>query len=298
MSKEEKETKKNNSKKKGESAKSKKNRKVSRLLDVLLVVFILTFLGSAGYLAYYFYTINKSEQGFSDIADLKVDDETIGDQQYFKKNGEVATDEDEDKYVEVDGKYILAKYSEIYKKNKDFIGWISIPDTPIDYPVMQTKEDPEHYLRRDFDGNYSISGTIFIDERANIEDEVSDNIIIYGHHMKSGTMFGSIQKYEDEAYFNKHKYIYFDTIYERGTYEVIAAFKTQIYSDDYDGFVVYNFVDENEEGQMLSYISSCQSLTPYDTRNTAGVGDKLITLSTCSYHVDNGRYVVVAKKID
>ena len=275
-----------------------KKTKTSRLLDVLLVVFILIFLGSGGYLIHYYYTINKSEQSFSELADLIVEDDmepaTPGDSE-VDENGNPLNQKP--KYVEVDGEMILARYSELYKKNKDLAGWLRIPDTPIDYPVMFTPEDPEHYLRRDFDGNYSISGTLFIDERNDLK-EFSDNTIIYGHHMKSGTMFGSLQKYEDEKFFQEHKYIYFDTIYEKGTYEVIAAFKTQIYEKNYKGFVFYDFINAETEQDFTIFVDQVQRMTPYDSVGSVHYGDKLLSLSTCAYHVENGRYVVIAKKID
>ncbi|MBR1507367.1 MAG: class B sortase [Eubacterium sp.] len=284
-------------------AETKKNKK-GIILDILLVVFILIFVGTGGYLIYYYHTINKSEKGFSEVAGLINEDVSDSGDTFYARDGETIETKEStgeeytgEKYVKVGDKLILARYKDIYEKNNDFAGWISIPDTPIDYPVMHTPKDPEFYLRRDFDKNYSIAGTIFIDERDDLE-KPSDNIIIYGHHMKSGTMFGSLQKYEDEKYYRSHKLIYFDTLYERGTYEVIAAFRTQIYSDDYAGFVCYNFIDADNAEDFDDFVTSCKALTGFETGVSASYGDKLISLSTCSYHVDDGRFVVIAKKID
>ncbi len=274
----------------------KKKKKINKLLDVLLVFFIVVFLVSGFFLARYIYNVKKSESAFADVGKLITDNAPDSDTTNSGK-----------KIIEKDGKYyveqgngeddILFKYNELYEKNHDFIGWIHIDDTPIDYPVMYTPQDDEFYLRRDFDKNYSLAGTIFIDGRDKIAVP-SDNIIIYGHHMKSGTMFGSLQKYESQEYYEAHKLINFDTLYDEGVYEVIAAFKTQIYDDNYTGFVVYDFTDAKTSEDFDYFVSNCKEQSAINASATASYGDKLITLTTCAYHVDNGRFVVIAKKIN
>ena len=275
----------------------KRPKKKSILLDIILVLFILVFIGCGIYLLRYYHDINKTEKGFNEIAELIIEDDTLQDEDSDKYDTGSSTDAEEVKYIMVDGKRILARYSEIYKRNNDFAAWIKIPGTKIDYPVMFTPNNLEYYLRRDFDGNYCISGTLFIDDRDNIE-EMCDNTIIYGHHMKSGTMFGSLESYEDVKFFREHKYIYFDTIYKMGTYEVIAAFRTQLNGTSSSGYNPYSLINAENKEEFDSFVSTCQSLTPYSTGNTAEYGDKLITLSTCAYHVANGRYIVVAKRIE
>ena len=123
-------------------------------------------------------------------------------------------------------------------------------------------------------------------------------MIIYGHNMKSGTMFHDLMKFEDEVFYNAHKYINFDTIYENGTYEVIAAFRTKIYPEDSQVFKYYNYESINSSEDFDTYITNIKSLTPYTIDVDAKYGDTVITLSTCAYHTEEGRFVVVAKKID
>ena len=167
----------------------------------------------------------------------------------------------------------------------------------IDYPVMQSMYDEEYYLRRDFDKEYSYAGTLFIDTSCNVE-KPSDNIIIYGHHMNTGKMFHELEEYDEEDYYEKHKFITFDTIYGSGTYEVIAAYRTKIYDEDYTGFKYYEFFDARDSVEFENYVSNSKSLTPYNIEASAKYGDSLITLSTCAYHTENGRFVVVARKME
>ena len=262
------------------------------ILDIMLVFFILVFVGSASYLGIYFYRIHKAESAFSEIKKM------VKEEKRSKSpDGEEVQGEDYLKYEEIDGVSVQTKFADIYKKNHDFIGWLMIPDTQVDYPVMHTPEDEEFYLKMDFDKNYSASGTLFA---AAASDPLlpSDNVIIYGHNMKAGTMFHSLLSYEKEDFYLEHKTIYFDTLEENGEYEVIAAFRTQINEDDPAFFKYYQFIVAENAEEFDEYVSKVKSMTPYEISETAEYGDKLITLSTCAYHANEGRYVVVAKKVN
>lgn len=184
------------------------------------------------------------------------------------------------------------KYAEVFEQNDDLIGWISIPGTGIDYPVMQTKDNPDFYLKHAFDKSYSNYGVPYAAE--NCDADISDNMVIYGHHMNNGSMFSDLCKYEDEDFYKEHKKIRFDTLGGYGEYEVIAAFKTVAYAES--GFKYYHFVNAESEAAFDEYIAKCKELSLYDTGVSAAYGDKLITLSTCEYSQTNGRMVVVAKK--
>ena len=162
---------------------------------------------------------------------------------------------------------------------------------------MQTPYDEEYYLHRDFDKEYNSNGTLFADTDADIF-KPSDNIILYGHNMKNGRMFHEILSYSGEEFYKEHKYVQFDTIYDDGRYEVIAAFTTKIYDENYTGFRYHIFFDAGSEEDFNYFVESCKKLTPYDIPTTAVYGDKLITLSTCATSDDDGRFVVVAKKIE
>lgn len=162
---------------------------------------------------------------------------------------------------------------------------------------MQTMEDEEYYIHRDFYGDYSAAGTLFADTESNIE-KPSDNILIYGHNMKTGKMFHDLLKYENEDFYKSHRYIQFDTIYGNASYEVIAAFRTEILDEESEGFKYYRFFDAEDEADFHRFVSGCKGLTSYTIDTDASYGDSLITLSTCAYHTENGRFVVVAKKIN
>ncbi|HHZ07072.1 MAG TPA: class B sortase [Clostridiales bacterium] len=184
------------------------------------------------------------------------------------------------------------KYVDIYAANSDFVGWITIDDTAIDYPVMQSKDNPNFYLKHSFEKSYSDYGVPYVQEDCAVD--LSDNTVIYGHHMNNGTMFSDLCKYTDKDFYESHKTIRFDTLEDFGSYEIIAVFKTVAYSEQ--GFKYYHFVDAHNETEFDEYVSKCKELALYDTGVTAEYGDKLITLSTCEYSQTNGRLVVVAKK--
>ena len=280
--------------KKKAAAKLRKKKRANAILNALLVFFILVFLGSGAYLGLYFYKIHKAQSGFDDLKSLIRDSsDDKGD------NGEESSVDPDmvvPKYVNIDGVSVQEKFADLYTRNHEFIGWLTVDGTNIDYPVMHTPDDEEKYLRRDFDGNSSSSGTLFV---AAASDPIapSDNVIIYGHNMKAGTMFHSLLNFEKKEYYEEHKLIEFDTIEEDAQYEVIAAFRTKIDESDPSLYKYYEFHNASSEEEFNEYVSKVKSMTPYEIETTAKYGDKLITLSTCAYHADEGRYVIVAKKL-
>ncbi len=190
---------------------------------------------------------------------------------------------------------VLDDYKTLYEKNKKLIGWLKIDDTIIDYPVMQTS-DNKYYLEHNFNQEYDKNGSLFLDCACSVYPR-STNLIIYGHHMKSGQMFGQLQKYAKESYYEKHTTIQFDTIYEKGTYEVMYVFRSQVYNEDDLVFKYYQFINANSETEFDSYMEEMAVLSLYDTGVTASYGDRLLTLSTCDNSQKDGRFVVVAKKV-
>ena len=190
---------------------------------------------------------------------------------------------------------ILDEYLTLYNRNKRLIGWIQIADTNIDYPVMQTVNN-EYYLDRNFSQEYDRNGSIFMDYQCSVHPR-SDNLIIYGHHMKSGAMFGNLQKYESEAFFKEHPLIQFDTIYEKGTYQVMYAFRSRVFREDEIVFKYYQFIDVNSADEFNSNMREMAALSYYDTGVSATYGDAILTLSTCDNEDELGRFVVVAKKV-
>lgn len=190
---------------------------------------------------------------------------------------------------------ILPEFAELYLMNQDLVGWIEIPGTNVNYPVVQTPDRKDYYLRRDFYGNSATHGCIYVRESCDV-NLPSDNVTIYGHRMNDGTMFAALANYKSKIYFNQHRYIYFDTLTERHTYEIVVVFRTTATQNE--GFR-YNLFENAETAEEFDqYIKTCKSLAYFDSEVTAEFGDKLITLSTCEYSTANGRLVVVAKRID
>ena len=192
-----------------------------------------------------------------------------------------------------DGEETLSNFETLLQKNSDMVGWISVEGTNINYPVMQTKNSPNYYLKRNFNREYSDLGVPYVQENCDLA--TSDNIIIYGHHIKGGKMFGSLDKFTSKNFYEKHKMIQFNTLNEQREYQIIAVFKTIAYSAS--GFRYYDFVNAEDEADFNAFVSRCKELALYDTGVTAKYGDKLLTLSTCKRFAENGRLVVVAKKI-
>lgn len=191
---------------------------------------------------------------------------------------------------------LLPEYEKLYFRNSDMVGWIKIDDTEINYPVMQTKSDNEFYLRRDFDKKDDKNGLPFVDYQSDVFKPTT-NVLIYGHSMNSGLMFAALLKYKDEAFFKKHPVIRFDTLYEHAEYEIVAAFRSRVAYVDEVTFRYYTFFDTDSEKEFNDYISNVKQLSYYDTGVKAEFGDKLLTLSTCDKSIQDGRMVIVARKI-
>ena len=188
---------------------------------------------------------------------------------------------------------ILTEYAPIYKLNPHLVGWIQIEGTRVNYPVLQTPEWVNYYLTRDFNGKESKHGAIYVNESADV-NAPSANVTIYGHKMRDGTMFASLHEYKKKDFFEKYPYITFDTIYEHHQYEILAVFMTTAGGEN--DFAYHTFVDGNVQ-EFQDYVAKCKELSLYDTGVNASYGDRLITLSTCEHTIDNGRFVVVAKRI-
>ena len=191
---------------------------------------------------------------------------------------------------------MLPKMAELYAENPDVIGWVSIPGTNIDYPVMHTPDDPEKYVHRNFNGLYSLGGVPFMKDICSLDPE-SDNLILYGHNMKNGTQFQNLMNYTMKKYWQDHPQILFSTLYEERTYEIISAFYDRVYRPTDNVFKFYQFIDAEDEADFENAVKYFKENGEYDTGVTAEYGDKLIMLVTCSYHIDDGRFVVVAKEI-
>lgn len=189
---------------------------------------------------------------------------------------------------------MLSKYMELHEDNNDLAGWLSIEGMRIDYPVMQC-EDDEYYLHHDFYGEDSKYGCLYV--RAQADLEAGTNFVIYGHNMKDGAMFGDLDLYLKESFYKEHAIISFDTLYEERSYEIVAVFRSKVYNADEDAFKYYQFYQADTEEEFEDFYSHIKELSLYDTGVEAQFGDTFLTLSTCAYHVKDGRLAVVAKRI-
>lgn len=188
----------------------------------------------------------------------------------------------------------LSPYAPLKAQNPDFFGWLTIDDTKLNYPVMHCPEEPERYLHRDFDREDSQSGVPFL---AGECTEECGNYLIYGHNMKNGTMFASITGYANKSYWEEHPLIRFDTLTDSGEYEIVGAFYSRVYERDAKNvFRYYAYTDLSQRERFQEYLEQVKASALYDTGVETVYGDQLITLSTCSYHTDEGRFVVVARK--
>lgn len=188
-------------------------------------------------------------------------------------------------------------YAEAFISNEDIAGWLQIPDTQIDYPIVWTPEDENYYLYRDIQGNEDKNGCLILDTDSSLTP-ITTNLIIHGHNMRSGAMFGNLTDYEDPDYYQNHKKIILYTEECQRNYEVIAVFRSQVYKKSQDVFKFYKFFQADTREEFDDFYTNIKALSLYDTGVTAEFGDRFITLSTCVYHVEQGRFVVIAKEVE
>lgn len=266
----------------------KELQKAEKLRRRIMILASIVAAASLGYFFVYYYFSARTNMDYDQLVSLKGSDAlSSGVQQEkntFSLNKSAIRLPD-----------ILPEYETLYNKNKKLIGWLKIDDTNIDYPVMQTS-DNTYYLDHNYNQEYDKNGSIFLDYNCSVYPR-STNMIVYGHHMKSGNMFGNLQKYAKESYGKKHSVITFDTIYEKAQYQVMYVFRSQVYNEDDIVFKYYQFIEANSETEFNSYMQEMSALSLYDTGVTAEFGDSLLTLSTCDSSQTDGRFVVVAKRI-
>lgn len=278
------------------------------LRTILLIVFSLTFLVSGYFLLDYYMESRKQKNQFDELAQLM--QESANRPQNVLPAIPTPDDPDDPEtptlpegptLVEVkdpetgESVWMLPDFTDLYQLNNHIVGWISIPGTLINYPVMQTPNVPDYYLHRSFSKEYSNHGCIYVREACDVFAP-SDNVTIYGHRMGDGTMFNALHSYDDPDFYKDHSQIIFNTLTENHTYEILSIFRISSSLDS--DFPYHLYVDFADEAHFNEFVENCYDRALYDTGVTATYGDKLITLSTCEYTRVNGRLVVVAKRID
>ena len=246
--------------------------KIKKLIKYIIILLLIAImLISSYFLCKNLQEDNKQEEIFENIKDIAEENNDDNNNLEIEKND--------------------INMQKLYEINSDIIGWIRIDNSHIDYPVMQTKNSPNYYLRKNFYKQYSYLGTPYLAE--NCDTNTSDNLIIYGHHINNSKMFGELENYRKEEYYNSHKIIKLYTLEEKREYEIISIFTTNAYT----GFKYYNFISTSNENEFNTFVNQCKELSFFDIENTAVYGDKLLTLSTCDYSSKNARLVIVAKRI-
>lgn len=222
-------------------------------------------------IAYHFYNLNKNNHILDNI---KIDE------------GQV-TEERTERILQVE---------KLKEENQDIIGWIEIEGTEVDFPVVQGT-DNEYYMKHNYKKEDSKDGSIFLDKSYDWNIP-SSNLLLYGHNNKNGNMFQELLKYEEESFYQEHPTIRFTTINDDSQYEIIAVFKSRVYyQDEKNVFRYYYFINAENEEEYNNYIEESKKASLYDTGKSAEYGEQLLTLSTCSYHTEDGRFAVVAKKV-
>ena len=258
------------------SKKSKK--KLSKTARIILVVVRVLCLGVAIFSGYQLYTGLKSYNEAGNTYDN------------LRKNAVVKQDDDSDDVASE-----TINYEQLLQQNADFAGWLTLPNSNVDYPVVfgasvdTERYGNDYYLRHLFDGTYNVSGTVFIDYN-NGRDFTHKNTVIYGHHMLNDSMFADIEKYKDQSYYDSHKEIYFDTPDAKYTIYPVAGYLTTGTGD----YVQFDFSGDQE---FLNYVDRFVSGSTFKSEQTIEASDQIVMFSTCSYDVDDGRYVLVGKLV-
>ncbi|MEG1742072.1 MAG: class B sortase [Acetivibrio sp.] len=255
---------------------------MKKVLNFLIGLCLLIALICMVLLGRYFLLMEKSKEDFKDLKKyVPAIEDRITDKNAKKKNSPAGEQN------------LFSGLLALKKKNKDFAGWLTIADTKIEYPVMFTPLEPEYYLKRSFSKKNSIAGTPFIDGRCKLFPQ-SDNLIIYGHNMKNGSMFGDLLSYTEEEFYQTHPKIRFFLPGEEQEYEIFAVIKTKVYPTP--KFNCYSMIQAENEEDFNSYIQEIKKCALYETGITPKYKEKLITLSTCAYHDVYGRLLVMGRR--
>ena len=251
--------------------------KKKKIYKVIYIILITLIIASIIYIVYLIMLKKeaKEESELLNTIEVEKENETlIG----ISNDTEINIKENKEEKTER-----MIQVQKLKEENSDIVGWLEIEGTSINYPVLQGT-DNEFYMTHNYKKEKSKNGSIFLnkDYDWNIE---SNNLLIYGHNINNGTMFQELLKYENEDYYKKHPIILFTTEDEEKKYEIISVFK------------YYFFINPKTEYEYKDYIENIKKISIYNIENTAKYGEELISLSTCSYHIKDGRFVVVGKEM-
>ena len=248
-------------------------KKKNKLIYIILIILVIW---AAIYLVKHFYDIYKANRTSNLIDTIEINEDEISD--------------------EVTERMLQVKT--LKETNSDIVGWLEIENTKISYPILQG-EDNDFYMTHDYKKEYTKEGSLFLDKDYDW-NLPSSNLLIYGHNNIGSTeMFADLLNYKEESYYKEHPSIRFTTENEDAEYEIIAVFESRVYyKSEKNVFRYYYFINAENEEEYNEFVSNAKEASLYDTGKTAEYGDQLMTLSTCAYHTEDGRFAVVAKKVE
>ena len=257
---------------------------------ILFGVFLIIFLAAGGFCVYYYTVQKQKEQVYEELAEEVKATPTPSPTAEPAKTPEATEEATTEPTPEV---VIPIGFAQLQQRNSDIYAWIQIPDTVIDYPILQSAADNTYYLNHTLDKAEGLPGSIYT-ENINQVDFTDKNTVIYGHNMNDGSMFGGLHQYVDPAYMEAHPDIYIYTPDHIYTYRVFAAVT-------YDNRHILRSYDCNDEAQFQAFLDSVMSVrniaSHFSSETTATVNDRIITLSTCNSNSEQ-RFLVEAVLIN
>lgn len=245
---------------------------------ILQAAFVLVFCIGAGMLYYHLVAVPKANREMA--AQLKADfpGETFPEE-VVPENQPAG---------EKSGLPLLVDLASLQEQYPDVKGWLTIPETGIDYPVLQSgADDPEYYIHRNYKGEPDINGSLFLQWDCDVRE--GENLVVYGHNMNSGVMFGNLDRYADKEYYETHRYAYFQTLERVQEYEIVSVIKA-----DHTTFPFQRTGFGGTEG-MQEYLGQAKRMALFETDYmSAQVPAQVLTLITCSYEWSGARNILVA----
>ncbi len=254
-----------------------KHLKNSKKIKILLLIVLTTIVVlGVTYMSYYLYNNYKTRKDNTEIlGNVKINETDITGTKTER----------------------MLQLEELQKENEEIIGWLEIEGTNINYPVLQAS-DNDYYLMHNYKKEKSSTGSIFLDKDFDLING-SSNYLIYGHRSKSGLMFEDLMKYAKEDFYKEHTKVKFTTNKDDSLYEILSVFYSRVYyKSEKNVFRYYYFVNANNEQEYNDFVNNAKKVSLYDTGVTANYGEQLLTLSTCEYSQEDGRFAIVCKKVE
>ncbi len=260
-------------------------------MEIVIGVFSVVIIACLISIFSQIYTEYKENESFKNLAEIVTEDTTDATiEETIKMPNLLKVSDSNDEFQTEQPVYYTTYYqphsvSDLLSINSECFGWISIAGTNINYPVMHTPNNPQKYLNRNFYGEYSFSGTPFLDSRCTDD---STNLIIYGHHMNNGTMFADLCSYTDYSYFTEHPTVVLETKDGAFSYSVFSVMRVKSYDD------WYKFLTTDLDKTYEKWVSYAKTKSLYNTEITPVYGQQILTLSTCYGDNQNDRILVLA----